>query len=337
MSYDNFKDPLGLLKRMLTSGNRAAYFTILREGFSLLFKPIDWMLQPLERRQLRKAKPSNFPIVLILGGSRSGTTLLYQTLTQYLPVSYFNNLSASFPKSPITISKWIYPLLRKRKGNFNNYYGSVSGFNGPNDGFPIWNRWFGADRNSAEGSDRTDLVDMRRFFRAWQEVFPKPFINKNNRNSLLVPWFEKSLDQVLYLEIRRDPAYVVQSLILSREAVQGSKYIGWGVKGRDSDPAQDPLVYVDDICRQVFEVERVLDKLQAQIPSERYYSISYEQFCADPLRIVREIARFMGQPEPSETELVGLHPFQNTNKKKVSDQEWERIQGSLDRLFQEQN
>lgn len=336
MSYGNFKDPLGLLKRMLASGNKIAYFTLLREGLGMLFRPLDWILQHWERRRIQSTNSSGHPILLILGGSRSGTTLLYQTLVQYLPVSYFSNLSASFPRSTISASKLFYPFLSKRKGNFKNYYGSVGGFNGPNDGFPIWNRWLGEDRSHVPDHIPPDqLADMRQFFRAWQTAFPRPFINKNNRNTLGMVWFEAGLDDVRYLEIRRHPVYVVQSLILSREAIQGSKYIGWGLKARDSRQGADPLCYIDDICRQVFEVEKSLDAVRASIPADRYRKITYENFCADPVAVVQEVARFLGVKPVPESDLKGLAPFRNTNVQKVEKQEWERIRQCMIELYGE--
>ena len=108
---------------MLKSGNRAAYFTLIREGMGVALRPLDWLFSFSEKRRLQRCKKSDLPLILILGGSRSGTTLLYQTLAQYLPVSYFNNLSVSFGKSPITAGKRFNWLLRRQKGNFNNYYG----------------------------------------------------------------------------------------------------------------------------------------------------------------------------------------------------------------------
>lgn len=334
MSYSNFKDPVGLFKRMLTSGNRAAYFTLFREGMGVIFKPLDWLLQGREKRHLRKAAQSDHPALLILGGSRSGTTLLYQTLTQYLPVSYFSNLAASFPRAPISASKLFRPMLRKGKGNFSNYYGSVSGFNGPNDGFPIWNRWLGEDRNAVPDHISTEtLQDMQRFFRAWRSAFPQAFLNKNNRNSLCIPWFESHLDEVRYLEIRRNPIYVVQSLILSREAVQGSKYIAWGLKSTDSQAGEDPLRYVDDICNQVYEVEKDLDAACAQIPAARYLSIRYEDFCEDPVAVVQAVARFIGAKALSPADLKGLEPFRHTNTPRVSPEEWARILSCTQALY----
>ena len=334
MSYDNFKDPLGLAKRMLASGNKAAYFTLLREALGMILKPIDWLLMPWERKLLRQSPSQSHAKLLILGGSRSGTTLLYQVLAQYLPVSYFSNLNTIFHRSPIAAGKLFSPLLRRRKGDFQNYFGSVSGFSGPNDGFPIWNRWLGEDRNSLPTKiDQAKLEEMRLFFRAWSAAFPLPFLNKNNRNTLAIPFLEANLDHVQYLEIRRNPIFVVQSLILSRVAVQGSKYIGWGLKSTDSDRRGDPLRYIDDICEQVYEVEKSLDEAKLKIPTQRYLSVSYEDLCSKPKAVIQQVSDFLGIPHPNPDELKDLQPFQNTNIQRLDDQEWDRINSCLSKLY----
>ncbi len=111
---------------MVTSGNRAAHFTLVREATGILVKPLDWAMARWENICLKRTPKSEFLILLILGASRSGTTLLYQVLTRYLQVSYFSNLSASFPLSPITATKTFAHLFKKPSGEFKNYFGSVA-------------------------------------------------------------------------------------------------------------------------------------------------------------------------------------------------------------------
>ncbi|GAB4416558.1 MAG: hypothetical protein OHK0039_26020 [Bacteroidia bacterium] len=336
MSYSNFKDPVGLLKRMLASGNKAAYFTLVREGMGVVMKPVDALLRGAERRRIARSQPSDLPLILILGGSRSGTTLLYQTLVQYLPVSYLNNLSVSFPNAPITGGRLFNRLLRRGRKDFKNYYGSVSGFSGPNDGFHIWNRWLGEDRNAVPAEIPAEQVeDMQRFFDAWHEAFGKPFLNKNNRNSLCVDLFNRSFQQVVFIEIRRNPIYVIQSLIQSREVVQGSKYVAWGLASEDSDPDRDPLGYVDDIAQQVHTVEAELDVARGGVDPARYLRIWYEDFCEDPAAVVQQVYRqFWGDELPA-AQFADLKPFRNTNVQRLEDAEFGRILAAVARLYGE--
>ena len=75
---------------MLFSGDRVARFVLFREFFNLASKPIDWLLQPFEKRLLKQTANDTAPKIFVVGGSRSGTTIVYQTLAHYLPVSYFS-------------------------------------------------------------------------------------------------------------------------------------------------------------------------------------------------------------------------------------------------------
>jgi len=334
MSYSNFKDPTGLLFRMLRSGNKTAYFILFREAFAILLKPLDWLLQFNERKILRRATPQEQAVILIVGGSRSGTTLLYQVLAQYLPVSYISNFVSSFNRSPITSYKWFHRFLSKPRAPFKNYYGSAYGQGAPNDAFPIWNRWMGPDRNHISGDIRPEQKeDMRRFMNAWHGITGKSFLNKNNRNSLCIPELDDTFPNVLFVEIHRDPIYVAQSLVFSRKDVQGDENIAWGLLSEEAEDLSDPLSHIDQICRQVHAVDKMIAEGRAKVDASRYYKVSYEAFCENPANIVRDIAnRAMGVHLP-EAALEGLSPFNNTNRKRLDDAAFFRIGKCIAELY----
>ncbi|MCA9051662.1 MAG: hypothetical protein KDA89_23150, partial [Planctomycetaceae bacterium] len=62
----NFKDPVGLLLRMLRSGNRAAYGALFREAFRIGVRPIDALLKKPEQRRREQSSPSDHPVLLII-------------------------------------------------------------------------------------------------------------------------------------------------------------------------------------------------------------------------------------------------------------------------------
>ena len=79
--------------------------------------------QGFEKKLLKKSKAnSDHPVILVLGGSRSGTTLLYQTLAQYLPVSYMNNFLALFHRSPLAALKLFNKFIPESKKNYKSYF-----------------------------------------------------------------------------------------------------------------------------------------------------------------------------------------------------------------------
>ena len=192
--YGNFRDPLGLLVRMLVSGNRAAYGALFRAAFSLGLTPLDWLLQRQEHQRLAKVDDClpRQPLVLIVGPPRSGSTLLFQTMARYADVSYLTNLTSMFPRSPITSASLFHAFDKRPKKkalskSLQNYYGQTPGLAAPNDGFEVWNRWLGDDRYHAPETLKSAMIeDMQRFFAAWTTEFDRPFLNKNNRNALCI-------------------------------------------------------------------------------------------------------------------------------------------------------
>lgn len=284
----NFRDPLGLALRMFRSENPTARWLLVREVSNVLLGPLDVILSRFERRRLRQAQDLEAPVVLIVGGPRSGTTIVYQVLARYLPVTYVSNWVAAFKRSPITagslVRRWTQGLRTQRP----NYFGSVAGFDGPNDAFPIWNRWFGESRSEPSPLTESAAADMRRFMAAWQATFGLPLLNKNNRNAMCIDALAAALPQAYFVVVHRQPYYVAQSLLLSRKEVQGDSNRGWGILSRDSDPAQ-AMDDVMAVCEQVKAFERRLQEQIEHLDASRFVEIGYEQFCADPAAAIQAI------------------------------------------------
>ena len=327
----NFRNPIGLLFRMLISGQRAAYSALFHEAMRLVTMPLNFLLAGRERRLRRSVPAEAAPMILIVGAPRSGTTLVYQTLCRYLNVTYFSNLTSMFPIAPIAGTTLFERLTSRRSADFKNYYGQTAGLGGPNDGFSVWNQWLGDDRYEP----RTDLsIDeqrsMEQFFRVWCAKFGKPFLNKNNRNAGCLKLLAQTLPQASFLVVRRNPMFVAQSLIEARQQVQGDKSLSWGLHSHSSDATSDPLSYVDDVCDQVLEIEAELEEQLKHISSDRIIECSYEDFCETPDSILRWITtQIPGVKLREELIESELRPFAVSSTVTLSEAENKRVLSRL--------
>lgn len=335
--YSNFRDPVGLVLRMLGSKNRAAYHALGRAAISIGVTPLDWWLERKEQQKLAAADPAKAkqPLVLIVGPPRSGSTLLYQTLAHYADATYFSNLTSMFPRSPISCASLLHSYrqsARQSPRQFQNFYGQTPGFSSPNDGFEVWNRWLGEDRyRTPDVFDEQSIQEMQHFFAAWTAEFDKPFVNKNNRNAMCLGMLADILPQATFVVIRREPLLVVQSLIEARLCVQGAKDRPWGLASVHEHSAETtPLQYVDDVCDQVLEIEQRLQLQLRKVAPARCIELTYKGFCQQPLATLQQIAAQIEGLNLCEQLLgAGLAPFKISSTVRLSDAERQRVEQRL--------
>jgi hypothetical protein len=331
-THAHFTDPFGLLVRILRSGDRVARAALVREVSTVALSPLDRWLEIAEARRMRSAPSSMLPLVLIVGSSRAGTTFVYQALARYLPLTYFTNLSALFPRAPLTASRLFLRRTGTERATFQNYYGNTAGLDGPNDGFHIWNRWLGTERYRAPQTLAEDAIaSMRQFFAAWTQAFGRPLLNKNNRNADCVALLGHVLPEAFFVVVRRNPVDLAQSLLIARQHVQGDKRRKWGLLSLDQQDAGDPLGYVDSVCQQIMEIDRKLGADCQTLPASRFIDVQFERFCDNPADVIAEISNRIGGA-PVDTTLVRreLDPaVRSTNQCRVSPEEFERIHSCL--------
>ena len=327
-----FKDPLGLTVRLLQSRDPDAYFAMLATFLALFTAPLDRLLQASERRLYDRASPPERPIIFVTGAPRSGTTLLSQVLVQHLPVTYFNNLSMLFPRSPIVANRLFGRFLRVRPPTYRSYYGWMRGFATSGNCLHLWDRWMGPDRYIVPERFAPATADaLVRFFGAYEAAAGKPILNKSNQLATCATLLARVLPTAHFIFVCRDRAFTVQSILEAREKIQGSKCRSYGVQDpvyRHVDVQED---YIDAVCAQVLYHERRMREQQREIGNRRFWIVEYEQFCREPHRIVSRVAdEILGIPLSGEALRIRLRPFKDTNRVRMPGDDFRRIVETLE-------
>lgn len=327
----NFQDPGRLFLRLMKTRNPAAYFAVAHTGLAIPAAPLDKLLSVAERRLYARAEPPKKPLVFVGGASRGGTTIMDQVLIGSLPVTYLNNLTAVFPRSPIMANRLFGRFLQKpTPGTYVNFYGRTSGFAGRNDGLHIWDRWLGNDRYTPPTRLEPAVADdMRRFFGAFEAAFGGPFVNKNNALAVCADVVAAALPTSYFVCVRREPFFNVQSLLATREFIQGGRQAPYGV----GDPAYAGRTDVDpieEVCAQVLYIQRRMQELQRLLGPDRFWIVDYEEFCRAPYAVAERVADEILQIKVDRAALrAAAPPLESTNKVKVTGEERERIEALL--------
>ncbi len=287
----HFHDPVGLTLRILRSGNGDALSALLQAGLRLGLTPFDMALARLAADDDDESDAPARPVLFVTGPPRSGTTLLHQILIRALPVAYISNLASLLPRSA---AAGAFPLtggLANDRVRLESYYGRTRSLSGPSDGLEFWDQWLGPDRRAipAELAPAAGAA-MRRFFARLERKSGRPVVAKNNNLLGSAHLVAAALPSARFVCLRRDPLYLAQSLLKARRDIHGSADISYGIDHRDGrgTPPRDPI---EDVRRQIDYYQGLQAAQLARLGADRFAVVSYEDLCADPASIVREIAR----------------------------------------------
>lgn len=268
----------------------------LLEGY---LQEVNKDLQNTEKILLEKPG-RNYPVVLVMGALRSGTTLMTQWLANTKEFAYPTNILSRFYEAPIIGAK-IQRLLLDPKYSFRdeiidfshevNYHsknGKTSGALAPNEFWYFWRRFFPYASLEIEylpDDELMNVVDRETFVKELMgvaNVFEKPFAMKGMIANYNIGFLDKILDNVLFIFVKRDPYTNIASILEARKRQLGDEKKWYSFR----IPEMKELLKYDDpvmqAAGQVYYINQAVDKRLAGVAEDRKLEIKYEDFCANP-------------------------------------------------------
>ncbi|MBI1283651.1 MAG: sulfotransferase family protein [Thiobacillus sp.] len=290
-----------------TNGRTATFSRNLR--LEALLKDINTSLWISEEKILGSYQAMNFPVVLIMGPMRSGTTLLMQWLANMDIVAYPTNLLSRFYQVPIIGAK-IQLLLTDPDYNFRDELGEfvqqaeyksengkTKGVLGPNEFWYFWRRFLVESTRDVWSDDELrqsmDTQTMLAELAGMMDVFKKPFAAKGMLFNYNIPFLDSILEKVVFVQIKRDPVANVASVLDARKRQLGSEGAWYSFK----IPEYEQLKTLDPVVQaagQVHFINQAVSKGLAEVADERKFSVDYEEFCANPAHLFVSLCDKLG-------------------------------------------
>lgn len=250
---------------------------LLRSGIRAGLVPLEsWVIGTNERQLL--------PPIFILSPPRSGSTLLYLLAVRKFDLAYFSNFSVTCPESPAALTLLSAPFGVCSGGtSLQNSFGETTGWNAPNQGYRVWNRWFPTDRDYLEPNaiPAVSRRQMRRTIAAIERIGGSPFINKWQRNTPRVQALHAIFPEALFLHLRRDPFLTAQSILLARRKLLTDEAEWFSAKPRSYVPERGKS-HLRQAAEQVALLEKDLEEDRKLIGEDRFFTLSYEELCQNP-------------------------------------------------------
>jgi hypothetical protein len=275
---------------------------------------------------------SGLPLVFFSFLPRSGSTLMAQCLARTGSFAYITNLTARFWASP-TLGAQIEKEIGLRatlpnSSNWASDYGRTEHPAEPHEFGYFWNQFAKQEHHqfTEEYLPIGDIEFLVRQVAAIQSISGQPFFFKNSiagyNADLLAKWFPNAF----FIFVRRDPAFVAQSILKAREVITGSMDDWWSLKPEEFLLIQKSSKNrYEEIAMQVLCIQRRLDQ-HRQLLNGRSVTWDYTEFCKTPREHLGSLGEILGL----EIANAKIPPsFDASSQFKVSSEEFGQIQDAL--------
>lgn len=291
-----------------------------------------------------------FSKIFVMGPLRSGSTLFTQWLASTGLVAYPTNMLSRFYGASLVGAK-IQQLLTDPRYNFRNEIldfnsdinfssdnGKTMGALAPNEFWYFWRRFLPFDdldyMPPEELQQKANLPGLRDELNALANIYRKPFAMKSMIMNQNIPDLAAQFDKALFIWIRRDPIFNVQSALEARKRQYGdiSTWYSFKIKEYHQLKGLDPL---ESATGQIAAINRSIEEGFATLPESNKLVVQYEDFCQRPEHYYDEIvAKLQKQNGGAETtpSYSGDCSFSNTNRWRLSEYTQSDAMQALEKL-----
>lgn len=273
-----------------------------------LIEELHELLAPAEAELEAVESHCRYPVVLVVGAPRGGTTLLYSWLAASGAFAYPTNLMARLSRVPAISARLqkLYTDPAYRFGDelfdltghvgYESDLGKTAGALAPNEVWFLWRRFLPTTEIQALGPDgvaATDVDGLRAALASIETVFDKPLAMKGMMLQYDLARFAELLPEAFFLHIERDTVANAQSLLLAREQRTGSRNDWYSAKPANwEDIAQLPPTA--QVVEQVRQTHRAIRDGLDHVDASRWLRWSYEDFCGAPANHWEELHAALG-------------------------------------------
>lgn len=252
------------------------YFIFFLNQLNDLLSPV---IKLWEKGQYRKYSrvPLKHQPVFIIGAPRTGSTILYQTITNQFDVLYIDNLVCKFNKN-LFFGFWLSDKLFKQKAHncFSSNHGSTKGFRSPSECGDFWYRWLPRDRHFIDHQDVTEKMvqEIKEEISSVINKYDKPLVFKNLNAGQRLRLLHKAFPKAKFIYVRREPKYTAQSILLAKRKLGIKENSFWSVMPKSVDKL-NKLEWPEQIVRQIFDIEKQISEDSVLFEKTRFSVVNY--------------------------------------------------------------
>jgi len=235
----------------------------------------------------------NHPAIFVFGLPRSGTTLIYQTISYCLDIGYIDNIAARFWLAPLfglSLSRSI--LGNQRDNSFSSDYGKSVHPAGPHEFAYFWQHWLKIRKIEDMirfGKPNADINwnALKQIINSMQNFFKTGIVFKTNYVANYIEQFAATFSMPVFIYCRRYPEDVALSILKARNEYYGNNEAWWATYSEDYKKIKTKPYYVQ-IAGQVLGLQKTYERELLKV-DDCSIEIEYQDFCNRPLLLLKNI------------------------------------------------
>jgi hypothetical protein len=234
--------------------------------------------------------------IFIIGAPRTGSTLLYQLLTNAFDVLYIDNLTHYFYKN-IFFGFWLSNRLFHQRihHSFTSKEGRTSGLHSPSECGDFWYRWLPRDKHYIARAEMSSLAvqEMQQNIYSLMNRYDRSILFKNLNAGLRLGMLSEVTPNARFIWIKRDPRFVAQSILKTRVTVSGSREKWWSLMPKDHAELRN-LSYHRQIVMQIYSVEKQIMQDLSLFSDKSCMVIDYADLCQNSEKTIKTVQEHIG-------------------------------------------
>ena len=235
-----------------------------------------------------------FSPVFIIGAPRTGSTILYQALTNSYQLAYIDNTACTWHRN-LRFGLW---LSQKKHGdkphnNFKAEHGNTRKFGGhaPSECGQFWYRWLPKDRHFVDHHEVSPemVAEIRTEVLGASAYLKRPLLFKNLNAGQRLRLIHKAFPDAKIIFIRRDPRFVVRSILKARERTGVKPGDWWSIMPPNVKDLLSLPEYEMSVA-QVYYVEKQIQQDLALFPDNQVWQLHNQELNES---LMDELARWM--------------------------------------------
>lgn len=300
----------------------------IRYGSRQFFKIVSPLISRLESNRFTYHGQNVPAPVFIVGAPRTGSTILYQALTNRYQLAYIDNLTCSWHQH-LRFGVW----LSQRKygdaphGNFSAEHGSTGRFGGhaPSECGAFWYRWLPMDRHFVDHDEVSDeaICEMKAEVLGVSAYLNRPMLFKNLNAGQRLRLIRRAFPDAKIIFVRRDPRFVTRSILNARKKLGVQTGQWWSIMPPNVSELTD-LPEPEMCAAQVYYLEKQIDEDLAMFPRHQVREVFYQDFSEV---LIGELGHWLSVPARSG---AGLPAFKQDDVQELPPEELKELSRLVD-------